>query len=130
MAQTKIRVRVCSLVMSSEAETSLTISDGAVQPETFADSSTPVGMTKGPVRHLYVHIPFCARICPYCAFYKELIDRSQTQRFCEAFLRELRRQAQEQEILLRIMDVGGGTTTALSTEQLEFLVNGLDEATK
>jgi len=41
------------------------------------------------IRHIYVHIPFCARICPYCAFYKELLDRSQTSRFCEALLREL-----------------------------------------
>ena len=41
------------------------------------------------VRHIYVHIPFCARICPYCAFYKDLLDRSQTSRFCEALLREL-----------------------------------------
>src|ERR1051325_8162527 len=41
------------------------------------------------VRHLYVHIPFCARICPYCAFYKDLLDRSQTARFCDALLREL-----------------------------------------
>ncbi|HMJ06840.1 MAG TPA: hypothetical protein VK474_11335, partial [Chthoniobacterales bacterium] len=40
------------------------------------------------VRHIYVHIPFCARICPYCAFYKERADSSQTQRFCEAVLRE------------------------------------------
>ena len=39
-----------------------------------------------PIGHLYVHIPFCARICPYCAFYKDLLDRSQTQRFCEALL--------------------------------------------
>ena len=42
-----------------------------------------------PIRHLYVHIPFCARICPYCAFYKDRLDRSQTQRFCEALLAEI-----------------------------------------
>ena len=45
--------------------------------------------TTEAVRHLYVHIPFCARICPYCAFYKERADGSQTQRFCEALLREI-----------------------------------------
>ena len=43
----------------------------------------------GAVRHLYVHIPFCARICPYCAFYKERADPAQTGRFCEAILAEL-----------------------------------------
>ena len=54
------------------------------------DSSTALGMTESnTVRHIYVHIPFCARICPYCAFYKDLLDRSQTSRFCEALLREL-----------------------------------------
>src|SRR6476646_4444739 len=54
------------------------------------DSSTALGVTESnTVRHIYVHIPFCARICPYCAFYKDLLDRSQTSRFCEALLREL-----------------------------------------
>ena len=39
--------------------------------------STPLGMTESNmVRHIYTHIPFCARICPYCAFYKDLVDRS------------------------------------------------------
>ena len=42
-----------------------------------------------PIHHIYVHIPFCARICPYCSFYKDLLDRSQTSRFCEAVLQEL-----------------------------------------
>src|SRR3977135_1160602 len=45
--------------------------------------------TSEVVSHLYVHIPFCARIFPYCAFYKERADSSQTQRFCEALLREI-----------------------------------------
>ena len=41
------------------------------------------------LRHIYVHIPFCARICPYCAFYKERADPAQATRFCEAVLAEL-----------------------------------------
>ena len=40
--------------------------------------------------YLDVHnIPFCARICPYCAFYKERADPAQAARFCEAIVHEL-----------------------------------------
>jgi oxygen-independent coproporphyrinogen-3 oxidase len=35
------------------------------------------------VRHIYVHIPFCARICPYCAFYKERADPALATRFAK-----------------------------------------------
>ena len=76
------------------------------------------------IRHLYVHIPFCARICPYCAFYKELLDRSQTPRFCEAIVRELQTQTQHQPLRLRTIYFGGGTPTALTTAQLDFLLTG------
>ncbi|MGV3533245.1 MAG: coproporphyrinogen III oxidase family protein, partial [Chthoniobacteraceae bacterium] len=41
------------------------------------------------VRHLYVHIPFCPKVCPYCAFYKEASDRNKTQRFLDSVLAEL-----------------------------------------
>ena len=44
--------------------------------------------SSGAGRHIYVHIPFCARICPYCAFYKERADPAQAARFCEAILAE------------------------------------------
>jgi len=77
------------------------------------------------IRHLYVHIPFCARICPYCAFYKELLDRSQTQRFCEAILRELQTHARDRALRPRTIYFGGGTPTALSSPQLQFLLEGL-----
>jgi oxygen-independent coproporphyrinogen-3 oxidase len=89
------------------------------------------------VRHIYVHIPFCARICPYCAFYKDLLDRSQTSRFCEALLRELelnesRRRTGDRRSLLRPSTIyfGGGTPTALNIAQLELLLRGFHERLK
>ena len=78
--------------------------------------------TEDAIGHIYVHIPFCARICPYCAFYKERADSTQTQRFCEALLRELEEQAARLPILPETIFFGGGTPTALSTAQLRFLL--------
>jgi oxygen-independent coproporphyrinogen-3 oxidase len=79
------------------------------------------------IRHVYVHIPFCARICPYCAFYKDLLDRSQTGRFCEAILRDLDQQCASLTLLPETIYFGGGTPTALTTSQLEFLLIGFRE---
>jgi oxygen-independent coproporphyrinogen-3 oxidase len=80
-----------------------------------------------PLRHIYVHIPFCARICPYCAFYKGLLDRSQTQRFCEAVLCELEEKTSVFGVVPKTIYLGGGTPTALSTWQLEFLLGGFHQ---
>ncbi|MBA2272232.1 MAG: radical SAM family heme chaperone HemW [Chthoniobacterales bacterium] len=80
-----------------------------------------------PVRHIYVHIPFCARICPYCAFYKVRADPAQTQRFCEALLRELEMLGPRFQIQAQTIFFGGGTPTALTTAQLEFLLSGFQE---
>ena len=79
------------------------------------------------IRHIYVHIPFCARICPYCAFYKDLLDRSQTWRFCEAILRDLDQQCASFAVSPETIYFGGGTPTALTTSQLEFLLRGFRE---
>src|SRR6476659_2115222 len=92
------------------------------------------GKAVSPIRHLYVHIPFCARICPYCAFYKDLLDRSQTSRFCDALLRELalhesHQRTGDRRYLLRPSTIyfGGGTPTALNVAQLELLLRGFHE---
>src|SRR5580765_8545231 len=86
------------------------------------DSSTSPGMTESnTVRHIYVHIPFCARICPYCAFYKDLLDRSQTSRFCKALLQELvERDHRARRLKPSTIYFGGGTPTALNIAQLEL----------
>ena len=79
------------------------------------------------IQHLYVHIPFCARICPYCAFYKDLLDRSQTNRFCQALLRELDQHLEAFALTPSTIYFGGGTPTALTTSQLEYLLAGFHE---
>ena len=78
------------------------------------------------LRHLYVHIPFCPRICPYCSFYKETSDRNRTQAFLDALLVELDRRLDQTSICkLETIFFGGGTPSALSVKQLEFILSGL-----
>jgi oxygen-independent coproporphyrinogen III oxidase len=76
------------------------------------------------IRHLYLHIPFCPKICPYCSFYKEASDRNKTQAFLDSLLSELDQRA-EFEIRCESIFFGGGTPSALTVKQLEFLLAGL-----
>src|SRR5438876_5756526 len=99
-----------------------------------ACSGDTAATTRRPIRHIYVHIPFCARICPYCAFYKDLLDRSQTWRFCEAILQELAGRdhsslaaARARRLFPFTIYFGGGTPTALNIAQLEMLLRGFRE---
>jgi putative oxygen-independent coproporphyrinogen III oxidase len=78
------------------------------------------------LRHLYVHIPFCPKICPYCSFYKETSDRNKTQAFLDSILVELdQRLDRISRGSLETIFFGGGTPSALSVKQLAFLLNGL-----
>ncbi len=77
------------------------------------------------IAHLYVHIPFCPKVCPYCSFYKETSDRNKTRRFLDAVLIEAARHAPQ--LKPRTIFFGGGTPTALSTSQLRYLISGLTE---
>jgi len=79
------------------------------------------------LRHLYVHIPFCPKVCPYCSFYKEASDRNKTRRFLDAVLVELERQQTRFRVEPETIFFGGGTPSALSTSQLEYLLGGLRE---
>ena len=77
------------------------------------------------IRHLYVHIPFCPKVCPYCSFYKEASDRNKTQRFLDAVLLELEMRLRHCSLRVETIFFGGGTPSALSTPQLEYLLGGL-----
>lgn len=75
------------------------------------------------IEHLYAHIPFCPKVCPYCSFYKEVSDRNRTRAFLDAMLREAEMHATT--LRPRTIFFGGGTPSALSPSQLEFLLSGL-----
>jgi oxygen-independent coproporphyrinogen-3 oxidase len=78
------------------------------------------------LHHLYVHIPFCPKVCPYCSFYKEASDRNKTQAFLDSILLELERRLLETpSYRLETIFFGGGTPSALSVKQLDFILSGL-----
>jgi oxygen-independent coproporphyrinogen-3 oxidase len=75
------------------------------------------------VRHLYVHIPFCHRICPYCSFHKHTPGGTDMVAFVDAVLIE----AEKQPLKPQTIFFGGGTPTMLSDVHLERLLRGLRE---
>ena len=68
---------------------------------------------------MYIHIPFCNRICTYCDFNKVLIDNQPVDAYVDALIKEIK---QIEPMTLRTIFVGGGTPTALSEAQLERLL--------
>jgi oxygen-independent coproporphyrinogen-3 oxidase len=76
-----------------------------------------------PVNHLYVHIPFCHRICPYCSFHKHTPGGTDMTAFVDALLREMAKQPLQPQTIF----FGGGTPTMLSDTHLERLLRGLRE---
>jgi oxygen-independent coproporphyrinogen-3 oxidase len=68
------------------------------------------------VRHLYVHTPFCAKVCPYCAFYVHQGGAAAQREFVLAVKEEWRRARDEFPLALETIYFGGGTPSILSAE--------------
>jgi oxygen-independent coproporphyrinogen-3 oxidase len=74
-------------------------------------------------KHLYLHIPFCLQICPYCSFYKDLAGPGKADPLVDALVREA--ELFGRECAPETIFIGGGTPTALSVGQLQRLFTGL-----
>lgn len=77
------------------------------------------------IEHLYFHIPFCPKLCPYCCFYVETGGKNKTRAFLDALLREVETQATAYAVQPRTIYLGGGTPTSLGISQLDYLLTGL-----
>jgi oxygen-independent coproporphyrinogen-3 oxidase len=80
-------------------------------------------------RSAYIHLPFCARRCPYCDFAvvtpDEGGDATTVARYVDAVLAEIEMEAMWGP--LDALNLGGGTPSQLSATDLARLVQAVDE---
>ncbi len=87
-------------------------------PETLAEKFSPIHEAG-----LYLHIPFCDRICPYCPYNKEIFTLEACREYKAALLKEI-------DSYIPLLDnkpitsfyIGGGTPTTMIGHGLEEII--------
>jgi len=73
---------------------------------------------------LYVHVPFCASVCPYCDFAVTLAGEERRRDYIAGIGREAAMAAAE-GLAFDTVYLGGGTPSALSADQLAEILDGV-----
>jgi len=76
------------------------------------------------VSSLYVHVPFCAQKCSYCAFYSEPTSGPAIDRYVTALSREMEMVAGD--LQPQTVFFGGGTPSLLNLRQWEQVLKTMD----
>ena len=76
------------------------------------------------VTSLYLHVPFCAHKCEYCAFYSAVPKEDLVSRYVNALVRELELVAHE--LKPRTVFFGGGTPSLLNLKQWEQILKAFE----
>jgi oxygen-independent coproporphyrinogen-3 oxidase len=95
-----------------------------ISPERYAAWAQASNAAQGPLS-LYFHIPFCARVCFYCACNKIITNnRSRAQPYLDRLYREIALQGAlyDRGRPVEQLHWGGGTPTFLTTEQMQELM--------
>lgn len=75
------------------------------------------------VSSLYVHVPFCAQKCAYCAFYSEPSSGDLLNRYVAGLVRELEIVAED--LRPKTIFFGGGTPSLLNLRQWEHILRAM-----
>ena len=76
------------------------------------------------VTSLYLHVPFCAHKCEYCAFYSAVPKEDLVGRYVSALVRELELVAHE--LKPKTVFFGGGTPSLLNLKQWEQILKAFE----
>ena len=71
------------------------------------------------VKHCYIHIPFCKKICSYCDFCKMFYQEDIVDQYLNRLEKEIKETYQNET--LETIYIGGGTPSSLSIKQLQKL---------
>jgi putative oxygen-independent coproporphyrinogen III oxidase len=74
---------------------------------------------------MYIHIPFCDKICNFCPFNKQLMDESKLESYLVRLKREITTYAGSplvRSLTFGSLAIGGGTPSCLSARQLHDLI--------
>lgn len=69
---------------------------------------------------LYLHVPFCTVLCPFCSFHRVCFEEQKTLRYFRTLRQEIR-MAHEAGYRFKDVYVGGGTPTVMPAELAETL---------
>jgi oxygen-independent coproporphyrinogen-3 oxidase len=81
--------------------------------------------TAAPITSLYIHVPFCAQKCEYCAFYSEASSGELVNRYVAALVRELEITAAD--LKPKTIFFGGGTPSILNLRQWETVLRAMEK---
>lgn len=76
------------------------------------------------ISSLYVHVPFCAQKCAYCAFYSEPSRGDLTNRYVDALIGEL--QIVAGNLKPKTLFFGGGTPSLLNFRQWNLIFDAME----
>jgi oxygen-independent coproporphyrinogen-3 oxidase len=85
-------------------------------------------MSPGRVRHLYVHLPFCASRCGYCDFVTLVGRREDHRGYVDAVIAELELEGERLAEEVETVFVGGGTPTFTDPAELRRLLAAMPAA--
>ncbi len=80
-------------------------------------------LSQSPISSLYVHVPFCAQKCEYCAFFSEAAKGETVNRYVAALVREMELVAND--LKPETIFFGGGTPSLLNLRQWEIVLNAM-----
>jgi oxygen-independent coproporphyrinogen-3 oxidase len=96
-----------------------TLFPGANRSYAFKQQEVALPAEPGPL-NLYIHLPFCRRLCPYCPYVKEVYHEGTAAAYGKALLTELERLHETWGVTLEVESVYfGGGSPSLTPEIIE-----------
>ena len=90
----------------------------------------PLSFASDKELSFYIHIPFCKHLCSFCEYTRMVCPSEEVQsKYIQTIDKEIREFVSNHlDIVLHGFDIGGGTPTALSDNNLRLLLNTFGEA--